>query len=516
MALFGKIKKAFGFSETEYEDEENNDLRSATVTPIRYKTDSIRNSGSTDATSPEERLTANISPSLPDIPDTVPDEIFNTVVEIFNESLPSFIKENLNTEAQRRHIYNALSDSMKLYIADLRTKAEQHTEAAWRSERERLRQEMDALQAKSKKIEDSNAEWKEQKLSAERQKRALSERVHDLEKRIAGFEAEREQYELENKSLVNKLRATTIQEGDIETLQKENSELREQIKQLKDNGGADPSETDTLTKQIETLEKEKDAAANEVALLKKKCEIADAMINDLNHRASTAQKALAEKEAQLAEAVNAASAVDNGALSKADADALRNELTSANEKVLKLETALKESTDKSESLAEQMEECRILMAEKEEAIAESHQSLSIFEASLDKFEDVKRSLDNQISDLQKALSDKTQELNESLRQIDSLKATIENNLKLQAESEAILRKEIDNMKTSGEYAKPRRRKKPKISSIDETLDDTDWLIPTPPEGTNARPSGVSDSEFGYQEPKRKENPPENSAQMSLW
>lgn len=162
-------------------------------------------------------------------------------------------------------------------------------------------------------------------------------------------------------------------------------------------------------------------------------------------------------------------------------------------------------------------------------LEESRSSAQLFEQSLDRFEEIKSKKDAKIAQLKEALDDVRAQLDDAHEQARiklqeaadearSLRSTIENNLKIQAASEAALRQEIENMKSGGDYAKPRRRKpgKPKISSIDESLDDTDWLVPTPPEGSNVKVSGVADSEFGYQEPKRRNNPPENSAQMSLW
>ena len=71
-----------------------------------------------------------------------------------------------------------------------------------------------------------------------------------------------------------------------------------------------------------------------------------------------------------------------------------------------------------------------------------------------------------------------------------------------------------------EEIKPRRKKKrgrpTKISAIDETLDETEWLVATPPKGAVTKAVSIaSDSDFGYQEPPRKQ-PPVNDAQMSLF
>ena len=87
----------------------------------------------------------------------------------------------------------------------------------------------------------------------------------------------------------------------------------------------------------------------------------------------------------------------------------------------------------------------------------------------------------------------------------------------------MLKKEISQLKESQKSIVPKKtkRKTPisnvKISAIDESIIDADWLISTPPEGTITRPaSSITGEDFGYQAPAKKTTPPENDAQMSLW
>ena len=114
------------------------------------------------------------------------------------------------------------------------------------------------------------------------------------------------------------------------------------------------------------------------------------------------------------------------------------------------------------------------------------------------------------------LSEQAKLIEEKDEEISSLKATVDNNIQLQAASEALLREEIERLRKSPESTpRTKRKKTAQISSIDESLDDTNWLVSTPPEGINARPGGVSDSEFGYQAPQHRDEP-NNPAQMLLW
>ena len=157
-------------------------------------------------------------------------------------------------------------------------------------------------------------------------------------------------------------------------------------------------------------------------------------------------------------------------------------------------------------------------------------------------------------------------------QTDSLRKTIENNLYEHARAESLLRAEIDRLKAiagkqaekqrapehteetpsliseppiadaadtleiftaSGDAAtekapvpeaaegkrkggKRGRKPKVRISAIDETIEETDWLIATPPAGKKTTQTRQEDSnEFGYKEPDRKITP-DHPAQMSLW
>ena len=68
-----------------------------------------------------------------------------------------------------------------------------------------------------------------------------------------------------------------------------------------------------------------------------------------------------------------------------------------------------------------------------------------------------------------------------------------------------------------EETKPakRRGRKPKvrISAIDDSITDTEWLVAELPNKVTARKDAPD--EFGYREPERKP-PHEHPAQMSLW
>lgn len=602
MAFFNKLKSVFGFSGEEYEIEENElSQRDATVTPLAQRRQAASASAKPDEKVVTSGGSAEVAPCEIQTSElqkgNCPEAIFNKVVEIFNESLPPFLRECVDPEKQARYIHDALDDSMKSYLAQIDKDADSRMKVKLENGQSALRQEIETLREKTKKIEDTSAEWKEQKLSAERQKRALSERVHDLEKQVDSFNAEKEQYELENKSLVNKLRALSIQDSDMDALRSENETLRNEIKILKENAPktivpAVDQETlkqldrlkdsvDDLAAQKETLMRERNILANDIVVLKKKCEISDVMLNDLNHKASSAKLALAEKENQYNELLSKYDALVAADAQKPDMelrmqevlstaqerqkeiDSLHENLESVHAELMRVNSELHNESAKVQQLTEdlriaketisqsaennsaeeissrdaviahqqnELTQLRTDLKEAREEVEESRSSLAAFEESLIKIDEINESRQKRIAELQQQLKEKESELEATSGQlseqaklikakdeeISSLKATINNNMQLQAASEALLREEIERLRKSPESTpRAKRKKTAQISSIDESLDDTNWLVSTPPEGINARPGGVSDSEFGYQAPQHRDEP-NNPAQMLLW
>lgn len=469
MSFLNKIRTAFGFSVTEVENELNSDDlgRDATVTPLSQRrkeaTEAVQNHTRDGIDVTASKPTASAE-GMPEFPDAVPQEIFHTVVKIFNESMPPFIRQSVDEKAQQKFIYDALDESMKEYIKSLSDIATRRTEMMYEADRNRLNREMQSIKEKSKRIADTSVEMKEQKLSAERQKRALTERVHDLEQQIDTLLAEKEQFELENKSLANKLRVVSTCRGDEgEAMPDQESEA--QIAEL-------TTKLDDANRQIEKYE-------SDIDTLKKRCELADAMINDLNHKASAANASQAENDNLQSKLSESAALTDK---LKEENDSLAEKLRLASQQLEAKEEELQNANDE---------------------IEEAHNSLKLFEETLDKFETVKNNKDEQIAQLQ--------------AKIESLNATIENNLKLQIESENALRNEIETLKHNPQSntQEASSKKSSKTISLDESFDDINWLISTPPEGTNARTSALTDEEFGYQEPKRSKNN-DDPAQMSLF
>ena len=146
--------------------------------------------------------------------------------------------------------------------------------------------------------------------------------------------------------------------------------------------------------------------------------------------------------------------------------------------------------------------------------------LNEIQAMVEKFEGVKKDKDAKISELSM--------INKKLEgEIDSLKTTLSQNMMDNANTISVLQQEIASLKNvslENESIdeiddKQNNDEKPlKISAIDMSLDNTDWLSPFPSEDEIKANDIVSDSDssFGYKPPVKKNNPPEDSGQMSLW
>lgn len=535
MSVFGKFKKAFGFSDDENDDfyNENESVENSIV----VSQNKVNN----------QAKTTNV-----EVVDLAP-RIFDGVIKMINESLPDFLKSCLDVEAQRRYIYDSLDQSLKAAISKTMNDAKSTAATQWQSERENLRTEIEQLKNQAKTMSDKHGELHQQYLSAERQKRALKERVADLENQASNFEAEKEQYQLEVKSLLNKLKVSQVLDGDTAELkneivslqeqlenarqadksselqqliekanaqisekEKEIMALNEQITILKESSQqSDKSQIDALQQQVQQLSEQNVALESALSQLKQKEEIADAMINDLNKKAGEAIEKLKQAQSEIES-------------KEEQLVSLSSDNSSSSQEVESLKNMLKLSNDELQAVREELE------ANKEE-VMQAQETLAVLDeiqVQLEQFEEIKEKKDAQIADLKKQTKSYSLQISDLKNENESLKKTIEKNLYLQVESERSLREEIDSLKSqlkSSQSIEPVNlddeivqeieasvKRQPKISAIDDSLDDTDWLVATPPPGTVTRPTpSTTDDDFGYKSPVIKQTP-QNEAQMSLF
>lgn len=246
MPFFDKIRQALGFSDGEDDIDDaiiRDDAPSNKYRHLRENADTAQ------ATRETTRETDSPEPAAAPPRDTDDADkaavIFDRVIEVFNQSLPDFLKQSVDPEAQRKYLYKSLDDGLKAYIASLKDEAAREAEARWRKDNDALQTSVKNLEQRAREIEDKRSEISQKQMSSDRQRRALSERVHDLESTVARLEAEKEQFELERQSMVNKLKVAAVYE-------KENAELHEQIGQMAAERGNTSSEA-ADTAAIEAL-----------------------------------------------------------------------------------------------------------------------------------------------------------------------------------------------------------------------------------------------------------------------
>lgn len=324
MGFFDIMKRAMGFSPAD-DDELEVEGIDATVTPLRQRAlpapaGNEDNSRETDCGDSQPDTDNSGDGSLRASEEGRPDAsvIFEGVVGIFNEALPAFLRDSVDPEKQRQLLFDSLDKSVKDYFEHLEKNVERRLHSRYQAESRHLQEQIEELRRKARKEEEGNSNAKNLQLSAERQKRALSERVHELEKQLASIEAENEQYILENKSMANKLRMAALVDGDVEAgeriaeADRKVAEAEGQLAAAQEALKLSEERIAELTAAAATQEAAEDTARvaeleKEVALLRDsleqaraKDELSRVMVNDLNARAAEARRIAAEKEEQAA------------------------------------------------------------------------------------------------------------------------------------------------------------------------------------------------------------------------
>lgn len=465
MSFISSFKRALGFpGEFEGEEEylENEDLTDDDL--IDDPDPSL------DETSAESGLEVNLNAPTgqnPPISDEefkeMADDIFDAVLKYFNTYQPELVQRCLDLDAQRMMVIKELDQSLRSRLISLADRACRSGENRWAEKQKRMGEELMKLKSEYNNVRQQREEFQSAQLSATRQKRALNERINDLEAQVMALEAEREQYQLENRSMASRLRV--LDSGN-------------DIKEMTGD-----SSTDKLQEENNGLKAELDS-------LKSTLEQRSTEIKELTAQLAESRDSVAGKPSQ-------------------------EELEEFHE-IRKQMSALRQAKELSES-----------------HIVQINKELKECNATINR--------------LQKQLADSAIKVEEQKAEIESLNSTIEANLYAHASAETELRKQISDLQsfnnTSNISAHPditepqkgpetkrnkNKRKRTgssakreetgqthiKISAIDELMDNTDWFVA--PEPIPLKKDPEVEENFGYKEPAKKPESPNDDRQLTLW
>ncbi len=430
---FNKLMRALGFRS---EDEDYGDgVEYPSALPVQQSVAHMPETCDQD-TQPDDDCEDLAEMSQSEQPDKLdfPLTIFDSLLQVFNDAQPDFIRKCLDVDAQRRYLYDSIDASFKEYIGRYQANVREQARTEAEASSSKLRQELVQLRENGKNVEKLEDDIKHLRISSDRQKRTFNERIRDLEGKVSSVEAEKEQLQLEIKSLLNKVKVASVHEKDAKAYKADLDNLRKQMKE---------------------------GAGEEAAQLRENLENANQRVTAMN-----AQNMARE----------------------AEAEQLRKDVAGLRKVIEEQKLRLSELDD---SIATVKADAEARVAEADKRTAEANARAEEMETRL---AEANKALENRPAVVDTAPS----------LIVDDVTPSI-----------------VDE--SSGKDApKPRKRRKKskpaqtKISAIDETLDETEWLVATPPEGTVIKSVSIaSDSDFGYQEPPRKQ-PPVNDAQMSLF
>lgn len=452
--------------------------------------------GGDDDDDDDDRLLADDSDTAAAEPDTAPSDadrplevsadararIFESVVKVFDAALPDFLARSVDQAAQREYLLGALDKDLRAYLDSLSEAADARCRREWESRQAALTAELDSVRAKSAELERQSADTRQKQLSADRQKRALSDRVHDLESVVGKLEAEREQYELENRSLVNRLKVAGVREDDADAARAEIDRLKAEVERLRNlpEAAADPAETEALRRQVAEM-------TDGIEALKEQQRVSSEMLDDERRR-------LAEATAGLATATESLSAATE------ELAAVRDEADGLRRRVADTDARLAEATEAGAATATELEDCR-------RRLEEANALLDGFNELQHKMEEVDRAL--------RSRDTKIKRLKQQLAERDSELETLRSHMTADTPA-AYAADDATAVDPAPEESPAPRISESELSAMEQTFESEEWFTKTPPAETPSMRPSEDDSDFGYRPPRKRATPPVHPDQLSLF
>ncbi len=568
MGFFNKLKSALGYSDSEYdEDDELDGFNPAHRTPYvnPFKKDETMPDLS-DLEQPAEAAPTAVaevkSAPVAEVEEKLPDGVFDGIITIINGNLPEFVRDCIDIEKERKAVSVAMGPKFRDYVLNLRRTSLEEARTQWIDERNALTGKLAQSNQRADEAVRKASEIKDRLMSEERQRRAIVERSHDLEARIADLEAQHEQEQLQNKGLLNKIKVMQLQvtdsQKDAEEITRLNKLINDQrtrlakIVDLEAQIAELNAENDSLKRQLDEMQQS--AEAQEIAdEYKSKMEVANALINELRSTAAAKEqeaKALSEKlvvatneitglqddlkaaQEELEIAAEIQEKIEQFEVIKERKDAeirnLRNQLAQSKDAdvaAASANSALAQSRSECDALKAQLAELQKKVAEQAE-VSRAHDvdtanQIDRLKTTADKAEKARKAMSGELDEARARVDELTATLNRYKAdnmsfdvQVKNLKANIKDRdaeigeLRRMLDAKGVEVGEIDITPFNADEIGDEDASV--VSAIDD-IDNIDWLMPSPPSEPEEKPA---------EEPEREERrQPSNeigAAQMSLF
>lgn len=510
MTFLESIKRAFGFSGEAYIDEDIQDEESGIsvaprtpyINPFKKEPESQKVEAPTEVSA---KVTYSNLESSSSFSDHIPNEALQGIVDVMNSGLPDYVRKCLNEDAQKKYLCEVMGESFKKF-------ADQIKQEAFRIVREQSQSAIAEWDMKNKDLESLASEQKtkceELQLKyteSESQRKIITERARNLEAKVATCESEVEQYELENKSLLNKIKVMQVKTDDIQFFKDENARLLAELNKAKaqivqsDNDAKASndriSEIENLQEQIqylnalnESLQAEKNSWENEKQALTTENENLKAeqtsLINDKKTLQANYESLSVEKDSFNEVIIQKDSIINRINSELADnfsiVENLRNENSQLREKIEELKASAIEQPSFDSSEINELKEKLRLASEQidslQEELTEANSNLEVvdkIQEQLDKVDEMKKRKDDKIENLTSSLFDRNNEIKSLKDEIENLKETIAVNQRVNTER----LKEISNIYE--EKLQKHTEDQKKKDNFDMTLMEDNDIISTP-------------------------------------
>ncbi len=117
--------------------------------------------------------------------------MLTAVVELFNSTQPEFVSRCIDTDAQKQFLLERINADVAERIRQAIRRAHEMGLKEWEETRRKLIEEVEDLRQQKQQLEQRREESKGERLSNQRQKRAMTERINDLESKVNTLEAEK-------------------------------------------------------------------------------------------------------------------------------------------------------------------------------------------------------------------------------------------------------------------------------------------------------------------------------------